>query len=84
MKPGPATSALADVRQLAQLFGELLRELARLQSGVLGKHHGGIGGEIAVARLARRLDHHAARVEVGTQGALGGELANGLRYLRGK
>ena len=30
--------------------------VARLHAGVLGKHHGGIGGKIAMSGVARRLD----------------------------
>src|ERR1700733_14239562 len=38
----------------AQFFGNRLGELARLAAGVLGQHHGGVGGNVAMRRIARR------------------------------
>jgi hypothetical protein len=62
MKPGPAISVLGHLGQLAQFGCDLLGQVARLEAGVLGQRHRRIGGEIAVARLARRLDHDARQI----------------------
>jgi hypothetical protein len=43
----------------AQFFRDFIGELARLRLGVLGQHHGGVGRHVAMARVARRLDHDA-------------------------
>ena len=59
MKPGPATSTLATSSIGAQFVGDRFGKLARFAAGVLGQHHGSIGGDIAVRRIARRLDGHA-------------------------
>ena len=62
-KPGPATATLGDVGVGAQRGGERLGECARVLAGRLGQHHGGIGGEIAMAGVARRLDGDARQIE---------------------
>ena len=59
MKPGPAISALVISGRFSQLGRDLLRQVARLDARLLGQHHRGVGGEVAVAGLARRLDHDA-------------------------
>ena len=58
----PGDLGLGHLGKLAELGRDLLGEFARLQAGVLGQHHRRIGGEIAVARLARRLDHDARQI----------------------
>ena len=62
MKPGPGDLGLGHLGTLAELGRDLLGEIARLEAGVLGQRHRGVGGEIAVARLARRLDHDARKI----------------------
>ena len=62
MKPGPAISVLVISGRFSKLGGDLLGQVARLQAGVLGQHHRRVGGEIAVAGLARRLDHDAREI----------------------
>ncbi len=49
----------------AQLFGELLGEIARLCPGFLGEHHGGVGRHVAMGGIARRLDHDAGEIDAG-------------------
>ncbi len=43
-------------------------------SGGFGQHHGRIGRQIAMARLARRLDGDPGGIEAGRNLAIGGEL----------
>ena len=62
MKPGPAISVLVTSGSLREFGRDLLGQVARLQPGVLGQRHRRVGGEIAVARLARRLDHDAREI----------------------
>ena len=38
---------------------------ARVHARLLGQHHGGVGGEVAVGGIARRLDHDAADIQPG-------------------
>ena len=57
----------------AQFFRDLVGELARLRLGVLGQHHRGIGRHVAMARIARRLDHDAGEIDAGGPLALGRE-----------
>ncbi len=59
----------------AQLRREGLGEIARLGLGFLGQHHSGIGRHVAMARILRRLDHHAREVGARGQRALGGKRA---------
>ncbi len=63
-----------------QPFGQALRELARLHTGGLRQHHGSVGREIAVARIARRLDGDAREVEALRQRARSGERAHLRRH----
>ena len=46
-----------DLGALAEFCREPLGEVAGLQTGLLGEDHRGIGGEVAMARLPRRLHH---------------------------
>ena len=57
----------------AQFFRDLVGELARLDLGVLGQHHRGVGRHVAMARIARRLDHDAGEIDAGGPLALGRE-----------
>ena len=50
----------------AKLIRDRLGKLARLASGVLGQHHGGVGGDIAVG-IARRFDGHARLIDAAGQ-----------------
>ena len=57
----------------AQFFRDLVGEITRLDLGVLGQHHRGVGGHVAMARIARRLDHDAGEIDAGGPLALGRE-----------
>ena len=59
---GPRDVDLRDQRLGAQRPGDGVGEFARLLTGVLRQHHGGIGRHVAVARIARRLDHDARKI----------------------
>ncbi len=59
----------------AQLGRNGVGEITRLGLGFLGQHHGGIGRHVAMARVLRRLDHHAREVGARRQRALGGKHA---------
>ena len=63
MKPGPATSTERNQTVGAEFFGKLVGEFSRLGPGVLGQHHRGIGRHVAMAGVARRLDHHAREID---------------------
>ena len=54
---------LGDQGIVAQPRGNLFGEIARLGLCLLGQHHGGIGRHVAVAGIARRLDHHAREID---------------------
>ena len=43
-------------------------EIARLHAGRLGKNHGGVAGDVAMRRIARQLEDHAAGIQIGRQG----------------
>ncbi len=78
----PRDLGLGDLGKLCELGRDLLGKLARLQARVLGERHRRIGREIAVARLARRLDHDARQIERGRHGAgLGQRLDGGADVL---
>jgi hypothetical protein len=51
----------------SSLAGDLLRQRARVGPGRLGQHHRGIGREIAMRGIARRLDRHGLAVDDGRQ-----------------
>ena len=57
----------------AQFFRDFIGEIARLCLGVLGEHHRGIGRHVAMAGIARRLDHDAGEIDAGGPLALGRE-----------
>jgi hypothetical protein len=65
----PRHLGLGHQRLGGELLGERLGERPRLQAGVLGQHHGGVGRHVAVRGLARRLDHDARLVDAGRQHA---------------
>ena len=48
MKPGPAISTLATRGSSLQVGGDQLGQRARIHARLLGQHHGGVGGEIAM------------------------------------
>ena len=73
MNPGPATS-IPVIVGIASSFGtDQLGQRARIGARALGQHHRGIGREVAVAGVARRLDRDVLAVEAGGQRALGGQ-----------
>ena len=58
---------------LVQLFkarDDLFGQRARVGACGLGEDHGGVGGEVAMARVAGRLDRHRLAVEASGQGAI--------------
>ena len=55
-KPGPGHFGRGDIRVGPQRFGDLLGQRSRVLAGRLGQHHRGIGREIAMRGVARRLD----------------------------
>ena len=57
----------------AQFFRDHVGEIARLYLGVLGQHHRGVGRHVAMAGIARRLDHDAREIDAGGPLALGRE-----------
>ena len=69
MKPGPAISALGDAGDRGQLRHDRLGQSARIGAGALGEHHRRVGGEIAMGRIARRLDRDRAAIDAGRQRA---------------
>ena len=74
MKPGPAISTEV-TGGIASSFGLIsFGERARVCAGSLGEHHRGIGREVAVRGIARRLDRHVPAVEVRRQRAFGNEV----------
>ena len=50
-------------------LGQALGDCARRQARGLGQHHGGVGRDIAMACLARRLRRHPRCIEPGRQAA---------------
>ena len=84
MKPGPATATAATLVDLAQFGRERLGQRARVGPGGLGQHHRGVGRQIAVARVARRLDRHGAAVEPGRQRAGGDQRVERGIEMRGE
>ena len=55
----------------AQLFGDLVGEIARLGPRLLGEHHRGVRRHVAMGRVARRFDHDAGEIDAGGPLALG-------------
>ena len=51
----------------------MIGERARVHSRWFGEHHGGIGRDIAMRRVARRLDADRAAIEAVRQGIAGGK-----------
>ena len=64
-----------------QASADRVGKLARLLAGILGQHHGGIGGHVAMRSVTRRLDHDARLVDAGRQDASRGERAVGGAHL---
>ena len=69
MKPGPAISTEVTVGQRLELRRDQRGKRARIGPRRLGQHHRRIGREVAVRRVARRLDRDRAAVEAGRQRA---------------
>ena len=51
----------------AQCLGNGVGQFARLLAGVFRQHHRGVGRHVAVARIARRLDHDARQIGLAGQ-----------------
>ena len=81
-EPRPRDFGGLHVRQLRQRPGDAGRNIARLLPRRLSQHHRGVGREVAMRRIARRLDRHAARVEPGRQFAAGYKPGNGIGNMR--
>ena len=62
------------LRQRGQQRGLCLGQRARVHAGRLGQHHRGIGGDIAMRGITRRLHRHGAHVEPIGQRAGGDKL----------
>ena len=60
-----------DPRQRFQLGRDRGRQSARVRARALRKHHCGIARQVAMRRVARRLDRHGAAVQLGRQHAFG-------------
>ena len=72
MKPGPATAALSTSGFGLQRSDELVGKRPGARSGGFGLFrvdHGGVGREIAMRGVARRLDDETAEIEPGRQPA---------------
>ena len=54
---------LGDESVGAKLFRDRFGKLARFLAGILGQHHGGVGRDVAMRRIARRLDGHARLID---------------------
>ena len=63
MKPGPAISTLVTRGSSCRSATMNLGQGARVHARLLGQHHGGVGGEIAMGGIARRFDHDAADIQ---------------------
>jgi hypothetical protein len=61
----------------AEFGGEQFGKRARVGARWFGKHHRGVGGDVAVRRVARRLDADRAAVEPGRQGIAGDKRIEG-------
>src|SRR6185437_8554395 len=61
-------------RQGLELRLDQLGKRPRVGLRRLGEHHRGVGREIAMLGIARRLDRHVLAVEIGRKRALGNEL----------
>ena len=55
--------------QRLQLGHDRVGQRARIGAGGLGQHHRGVGGQVAMAGIARRLHRHRLAVEAGGQRA---------------
>ena len=71
MNPGPATLTSVTSGKRLELGRDQPGKRARIGPRPLGQHHRGIGGEVAMAGIARRLDRDRLAVEPGRQRALG-------------
>ena len=60
-EPGPGDVDRGDGRQRGELRLDQLGQRARIGAGGLGEHHRRVGREVAMRRIARRLDRHVPR-----------------------
>ena len=74
MNPGPAMSTEVTGGSAASFGLDQLGQRARIGSGGLGEHHRRVGREVAMRRVARRLDRHVPAVEVRRKHAFGNKL----------
>jgi len=64
-------------RQTAQLGGQQIGQGARRHAGLLAQHHRGIGGDVAMTDVARRLGGDLGHIKAGRQFAGLGQAAQG-------
>ncbi len=64
--------------------GDPVGEIARLHPRVLRQHHGGVGGEVAMGRVTRRLDHDAVERCLRQDDAFRGESGHGRAHMLGE
>ena len=78
---GPRHFGPGDTLQPLQAPGQEPGEVAGLHAGRLGQHHGGVGGDVAVPRLARRLHADPRAVEALREAALAGQTADDFHQI---
>ena len=66
----PGNLRALDIRIAAQVLDDLFGQRARIGARRLGQHHRGVGGNIAVCRIARRLHRDIGARSTGGQSAL--------------
>ncbi len=67
MKPGPAISTDVTPGSASSFGADQLGQRARIGPGALGQHHRRIGRQVAMRRIARRLDRDRLAVQAGGQ-----------------
>ena len=71
-------AAIAQVKALMEQHGltaaDLIGKAARIGPGGLRQHHRGVGREIAMRRIARRLDRNSAEIEPARKSPLCGDI----------
>src|SRR3546814_17317051 len=70
-KARPGDARLGHLVELAEFGNKQVGERARVHSCRLCEHHGGVGRNVAMRRVARRLDADRAAIEAVRQGIAG-------------
>ncbi len=76
----PGDLHLHHARIAREIGDDQFGERARVHPRFLGQHHGGVGGEIAMRAVARRLDDDAAHIEPGRDLSGLGQSAESIRH----